>query len=66
MTMKKMIWRHDGKTETVLFMGASFKPYAGFSGTAYACIMLASQHCIVVPINELRLAPEDYNRIFAE
>ena len=41
--MKKMIWRHDGKTETVLFMGAMFKsqPF-GFSNTAYACIMLAS------------------------
>ena len=64
--MKKMIWRHDGKAETVLFMGASFKPYAGFSSTAYACIMLESQHYLVVPIDELSLSPEDYNKIFAE
>ena len=64
--MKKMIWRHDGKTETVLFMGVMFKPYAGFSGTAYACIMLESQRYLVVSIDELGLTPEDYNRIFAE
>ena len=64
--MKKMIWRHDGKAEAVLFMGVSFKPYAGFSGTVYACIMLESQRYLVVSINELSLVPEDYNRIFAE
>ena len=64
--MKKMIWRHAGKTETVLFIGAMFKPYTGFSDIAYACIMLESQRYLVVPIDELSLAPEDYNRIFAE
>ena len=65
--MKKMIWKHNGKAETVLFMGIMFKPQTfGFSNAVHACIMLASQHYIIVPIDELRLAPEDNNRIFAE
>ena len=67
MIMKKMIWKHNGKAETVLFMGTLFKTQTfGFSTEVQACIMLASQHYIVVPIDELRLAPEDYNKIFAE
>ena len=65
--MKKMIWKHNGKAETVLFMGIMFKPQTfGFSNAVHACIMLASQHYIVVPIDELSLSPEDYNKIFAE
>jgi len=65
-----MTWTHivDGepREETVLFMGVSVNPNTpGFDCTIYACIMDSNQVYHTVPVNQLSLSTEDYNKIFA-
>lgn len=70
--MKRMTWMHsvDGEMhkETVLLMGVSFRGpnTVGYDNTTYACIMDADQKYHKVPISQLMLSTEDYNKVFAE
>lgn len=69
--MKKMIWshlvNHELIREKVLVMGVSIKPDTpGFDNTAYACIMDSYKMYHKVPIEQLSLTAEDYNKFFCE
>ena len=55
--MKRMIWTR--RNEIVLVMGVDVK-------TSTAIVLTHNEYYMTVPLAELRLATEDYNRIFAE
>lgn len=65
--MNKMIWTNprNGKKEIVLLIGVNPKsPTSGFSSMTYACIMKSNKYFYTVPVNELSLTDEDYDKIF--
>ena len=54
--MKRMIWTK--RNEVVLVMGVDLR-------TSSAIVMTKDEYYMTVPLPELKLTTEDYNRVFA-